>query len=80
MTDEEKKLYETWLKQFGKCLSQYRRKHGLTQKEVAKRCSLNKRFYTDIEYGQRPITTRTMFIICSRLHMPTPYEEVIKML
>ena len=77
VTDKEKKEYNKWLKDFGRCLSEYRKKKGLTQREAAQLADLNKRFYTDIEYGCRPVTTRTMFIICSRLEMPIPYEQVI---
>ena len=53
MRDEEKKEYKKWLKDFGRCLSNYRRKLGLTQREAAKLGGVNNRFYTDIEYGLR---------------------------
>tara|TARA_R110000737_G_scaffold338707_1_gene360021 strand:+ start:200 stop:448 length:249 start_codon:yes stop_codon:yes gene_type:complete len=80
MRDEEKKEYKKWLKDFGRCLSNYRRKLGLTQREAAKLGGVNNRFYTDIEYGLRPITTRTLFILCKRLNMPLPYKQAIQLI
>jgi len=80
MTDEEKVEYDQWLKDFGRCLSDYRRRLGYTQKQTAKIAGLNMRLYSDIEYGCRPITTRTLFKICKRLKMPLPYEQGIGLL
>jgi DNA-binding XRE family transcriptional regulator len=58
----------------------YRRRLGYTQKQTAKIAGLNMRLYSDIEYGCRPITTRTLFKICKRLKMPLPYEQGIGLL
>ena len=80
MTDEEKVIYKKWLKSFGRLLSEYRKRKGLTQKEAALLASMNKRFYADIEYGLRPITTRTLFILSVRFGIPNPYEDSIKFL
>ena len=78
MTDEEAMMYKEWLKNFGRCLSEYRKKHGLTQKEAAMCAGMNKRFYSDIEYGLRPITTRTLIQLCTRFGIPFPYDGAIK--
>tara|TARA_Y100000593_G_C4280098_1_gene322315 strand:- start:770 stop:1018 length:249 start_codon:yes stop_codon:yes gene_type:complete len=77
MKEEEKKVYEAWLKSFGRCVATRRRKLGLTQKEAAQLAGMNKTFYCDIEYGRRPITTRTLFQLCMRFGLPLPYNEAV---
>ena len=77
MTEQEKKVYEAWLKRFGRCVATRRRRLGLTQKEAADSIKMNKKFYCDIEYGRRPITTRTLFQLCMRFDLPLPYNEAV---
>jgi transcriptional regulator with XRE-family HTH domain len=77
MNEEEKKVFEAWLKSFGRCVATRRRKLGLTQKEAAAKIGMNKKFYCDIEYGRRPITTRTLFLLCLRFELPIPYNEAV---
>lgn len=80
MTEEQKTEYEHWLKCIGKVVAMYRRQKGLTQREAAKRAGLNVKFYQDIEYGRRPVTTRTMFQMCKGMGIPVPFSEAIKLI
>ena len=80
MTEEQKTEYENWLKCIGQVVASYRRQLGITQKEAAKRAKLNVKFYQDIEYGRRPVTTRTMFQLCNGIGMPLPFSEAIKLI
>ena len=77
MIESEKKVYEEWLNSFGRCLASHRRKLGLTQKEAALKAGFRVSFYRDIEYGRRPITTRTLFQLCIRFSLPVPYHSAL---
>jgi len=77
MTEQEKNIYEAWLKDFGRCVAMRRKTLGLTQKQAAERVGMHKKFYRDIEYGLRPITTRTLFQLCMRLDLTLPYSEAM---
>jgi transcriptional regulator with XRE-family HTH domain len=77
MTENEKINYGLWLKQFGKIVSASRKRQGLTQRQAAKKTGFVLKFYQDIEYGRRPITTRTLFQLVERLDLPIPYFQSI---
>lgn len=70
--------YKNWLRGFGRCLSAHRMKLGLSQREAAKQIGFHLKFYRDIEYGRRPITTRTLHQVCTKFDLPLPYESTIK--
>jgi transcriptional regulator with XRE-family HTH domain len=80
MNDQQLKEYSEWLKNFGFVVSRYRRKLGLSQREASAHCDMHLKFYRDIEYGRRPITTRTMIKLCTGLKMPTPFGEAIRLI
>ena len=80
MNDQQLKEYSDWLKNFGFVVSKYRRKLGLTQREASARCEMNIKQFRDIEYGRRPITTRTMIRLCSGLEMPKSFSEAIRLI
>jgi transcriptional regulator with XRE-family HTH domain len=40
---------------------------GWTQVEAAAACGLDIKFYQDVEYGRRPVTTRTLFVVAAGL-------------
>jgi len=80
MNEEQLSGYEMWLKNIGKVISSHRQKLGLSQRQASEACSLNLKFYRDIEYGRRPVTTRTMFAICTGLNMPLPFGEAIRLI
>ena len=78
MNENEKIEYKKWLKDFGRCLSAHRNKLGLSQRQAAKQVGFHYKFYADIEYGRRPITTRTLFQVCKRFDLPVPYQSTVK--
>ena len=77
MNDQQKKEYNEWLRGFGRCLSTHRQKLGLTQKQAALKIGMHFSFYKDVEYGLRPISTRTLFQLCSKFNLPLPYQSTI---
>ena len=77
MTENEKINYELWLKQFGKIVSASRKRQNLTQRQAALKVGFSLKFYQDVEYGRRPITTRTLFQLVERLDLPIPYFQSI---
>ena len=77
MTENEKINYELWLRQFGRIIATVRKRRGQTQREAARRSGFALKFYQDIEYGRRPITTRTLFQLVERLDLPIPYFQSI---
>ena len=80
MTEEQRIKYEHWLMCIGKVVASYRRQLGITQREAAKKAGLNVKFYQDIEYGRRPMSTRTMFQLCDGMGIPVPFSEAIKLI
>lgn len=75
MTEQERSRYKRWLKEIGRLLAEIRLRKGLTQRELASDLDYSKKFYRDVEQGRRPISTRTLFIIFSRMGIPLPLEE-----
>lgn len=85
MNDELKKEYNAWLKRVGKTLANIRKSKPnprsggmptggpnpghMTQSQAADLTGFDLKYYQDIEYGRRPITTRTLFQLCSGLKM-----------
>ena len=53
--------YEAWLKALGKRIARQRARLGWTQAKTAENIGVDMKFYQDIEYGRRPISTRTLF-------------------
>ena len=70
--------YEQWLTSVGVAIATARRQRGWTQREAANKCGLNKKFYSEIEYGKRAISTRTLYKIVEGLGIPQPYAGVLK--
>ncbi|MAK37417.1 MAG: transcriptional regulator [Flavobacteriaceae bacterium] len=69
--------YEYWLKNLGFAIATARKQRGWSQREASKRCGLHVKFYRDIEYGRRNISTRTLFRIVEGLGLPQPYSGVV---
>lgn len=59
--------YEEWLVELGRNLQRHRMDRGLTQARAAESCGLDLKYYPDIEYGRRPITTRTLFRVATAM-------------
>ena len=64
MTEEVTLEYNTWLKRLGKTVAGIRKDRGLTQSEMATVTKFDMKYYQDVEYGRRPVTTRTLFQLC----------------
>lgn len=56
--------YNTWLKRLGRTIAGIRKDRGLTQSEMAIVTKFDMKYYQDVEYGRRPVTTRTLFQLC----------------
>ena len=61
--------YDAWLKSLGRTLAEIRTARKSTQKEMAKKTGFDMKYYQDLEYGRRPITTRTLFQLCHGIGM-----------
>lgn len=59
--------YNAWLKRIGKAMARIRAKQGLTQSKMAEKTGFDMKYYQDMEYGRRPITTRTLFQYCNAI-------------
>lgn len=84
MDTEAERIYNEWLKQLGRFVASRRNALEHTQAEAASRCGLDLKFYQDVEYGRRPVTTRTLFAVARGLNTsvknlipdwPAPSEE-----
>lgn len=64
MTEKVTNEYNTWLKRLGKTVAGIRKDRGLTQSEMATVTKFDMKYYQDVEYGRRPVTTRTLFQLC----------------
>lgn len=62
--------YGEWLRALGALVSSRRRALGLTQPAAAALCGLDFKFYQDVEYGARPVTTRTLYVLALGLRVP----------
>ena len=61
--------YNAWLKRLGKTLAEIRKSRKLTQAKMAVKTGFDMKYYQDLEYGRRPITTRTLFQLCDGIKM-----------
>ena len=69
MNDSLQKEYDAWLKRLGSTIAQIRKGRKLTQAQMAKATGFDMKYYQDVEYGRRPITTRTLFQLCAGIHI-----------
>ena len=61
--------YNAWLKRLGKTLASIRKSRKLTQAKMAEKTGFDMKYYQDLEYGRRPVTTRTLFQLCDGIKM-----------
>ncbi len=61
--------YNAWLKRLGKTLAGIRKSRKLTQAKMAEKTGFDMKYYQDLEYGRRPVTTRTLFQLCDGIKM-----------
>ena len=61
----EQKEYDAWLLLLGKTVADIRKSRKMTQSQMAKKTDFDMKYYQDIEYGRRPLTTRTLFKLCA---------------
>lgn len=59
--------YRAWLRALGASVAEWRGSIGMTQAQAAEACGYDIKFYQDIEYGRRPISTRTLFAVARGL-------------
>lgn len=59
--------YEEWLAEMGRNLQRHRLSKGLTQAASAELCGLDLKYYQDVEYGRRPVTTRTLYRVADAM-------------
>lgn len=67
--DEYEQEFRDWLRAVGRRLGEHSRSLDLTQAEAADRCAMDLKQYQDIEYGRRPLSLRTAYVLgrCLRL-------------
>ena len=65
MDKDTQAAYNSWLKRLGKTVAALRKQAKFTQSQMAERTGFDMKYYQDIEYGRRPITTRTLYQLCS---------------
>ena len=61
MSKLDEEAYKQWLYDLGRSIAKERRKQGLTQQKMADRTGFDLKYYQDLEYGRRPLTTRTLY-------------------
>ena len=69
MEESLQEEYEAWLKRLGRTIADIRKGRKLTQAQMAKTTGFDMKYYQDVEYGRRPITTRTLFQICAGIRI-----------
>tara|TARA_R110000803_G_scaffold33975_6_gene74335 strand:+ start:1605 stop:1829 length:225 start_codon:yes stop_codon:yes gene_type:complete len=69
--------YEEWLIRLGDVLKMIRKKKKLTQTQTADLAEINYSFYRSVEYGKRPVSSRTLWKICEALD--TSMRDVVSM-
>lgn len=62
MTPEQQERYNEWVKALGKVFAEERKNQGLTQNKMAMKIGVDMKYYQDAEYGNRNLTTRTLFL------------------
>ena len=65
MNEDTQAEYNSWLKRLGKTVAAIRKDSKLTQSQMAEKTGFDMKYYQDIEYGRRPITTRTLYQLCN---------------
>ena len=61
---EQQEEYDAWLKRLGKTIAEMRKELGLTQNKMAIKVGVDMKYYQDVEYGRRAVTTRTLHQFC----------------
>lgn len=61
--------YKEWLKQLGRAIAKIRKERGMTQMQMAVLTNFDFKYYQDLEYGRRAVTTRTLWQLCEGLGM-----------
>lgn len=61
--------YDEWLAEMGRNLQRHRLSRGLTQAASAELCGLDLKYYQDVEYGRRPVTTRTLYRVANAMEI-----------
>lgn len=56
-----------WLKQIGRFFAAYRKEQKHTQQQMSDIVGKDMKYYQDIEYGRRPLTSRTLWQVCTRV-------------
>jgi DNA-binding Xre family transcriptional regulator len=69
--------YNLWLKKLGRTLAGIRKGRKLTQAKMAEKTGFDMKYYQDLEYGRRPITTRTLFQLCDGINITV--QDLINM-
>ncbi len=69
--------YTLWLKKLGRTLAGIRKGRKLTQAKMAEKTGFDMKYYQDLEYGRRPITTRTLFQLCDGINITV--QDLINM-
>ena len=64
MKDNLQEEYNVWLQRIGRTVASIRKEQNLTQSQMAEKTGFDLKYYQDIEYGRRPITTRTLYQLC----------------
>lgn len=77
MPQHLKESYDLWLKKLGKTLAGIRKGRKLTQAKMAEKTGFDMKYYQDLEYGRRPITTRTLFQLCDGINITV--QDLINM-
>ena len=77
MSKTLEKNYTLWLKKLGRTLAGIRKGRKLTQSKMAEKTGFDMKYYQDLEYGRRPITTRTLFQLCDGINITV--QDLINM-
>ncbi len=77
MNEETQEEYNAWLKRLGKTLASIRKERKLTQNKMAIQIGVDMKYYQDVEYGRRAVTTRTLYQFCKGIDVPM--SELIRM-
>ena len=77
MSESLEQNYNIWLKKLGRTLAGIRKGRKLTQAKMAEKTGFDMKYYQDLEYGRRPITTRTLFQLCDGINITV--QDLINM-
>ncbi|MBI5610337.1 MAG: helix-turn-helix domain-containing protein [Deltaproteobacteria bacterium] len=62
--------YRRWLLELGQGIARLRAQRGWTQASAAAHCGLEIKQYQDMEYGRRPVSTRTLYAMAHAFGVP----------